>query len=125
MLALLLDGCAQKAQDPIALVDTGRIQANWPKFQNYSNQFSADIAAIDRSNAASGQKQHQLASLQGRYGQIQHDLAQEVRAAASQVARDKKFQLILTKQNVGFGGTDITPDVEAILKIQERPTPTP
>lgn len=124
MLALL-GGCAQRSHEVVALVDTARIQSNWPKFQNYSNQFSADIAAIDRSNAASSQKQRQLAFLQSRYGQIQRDLAQEVKSAASIVAHDKNFQLIVTKEFVGYGGTDITPEVEQIMKIQERPTPTP
>ncbi|MDQ6931846.1 MAG: hypothetical protein M3160_01580 [Candidatus Eremiobacteraeota bacterium] len=121
----VLGGCSQRNHDIVALVDTARIQSNWPKFQNYSNQFSADIAAIDRSNVAASQKQRQLASLQGRYGQIQRDLAQEVKAAASVVAHDKNYQLIVTKEFVGYGGTDITSEVEAILKIQERPTPTP
>lgn len=121
----VLGGCAQKNNNVVALVDTVRIQSNWPKFQNYSNQFSADIAAIDRSNIASSQKQRQLASLQSRYGQIQRDLAQEVKSAASIVAHDKNYQLIVTKEFVGYGGTDITPEVEGIMKIQERPTPTP
>ncbi len=121
----VLGGCAQKNNNVVALVDTVRIQSNWPKFQNYSNQFSADIAAIDRSNIASSQKQRQLASLQSRYGQIQRDLAQEVKSAASIVAHDKNYQLIVTKEFVGYGGTDITPEVEQIMKIQERPTPTP
>ncbi len=121
----MLGGCAQKVQTPVALVDTGRIQSNWPKFQNYSNQFSADIAAIDRSREPTTRKQHDLFALQSRYAKIQHDLAQEVRGAASQVAHDKNYQLIVTKENVGYGGTDITTDVEQVLKIQERPTPTP
>ncbi|MBC5829153.1 MAG: hypothetical protein GIW98_03045 [Candidatus Eremiobacteraeota bacterium] len=125
VMLVVLGGCAQKNNNAVALVDTVRIQSNWPKFQNYSNQFSADIAAIDRSNIASSQKQRQLASLQSRYGQIQRDLAQEVKSAASIVAHDKNYQLIVTKEFVGYGGTDITPQVEQIMKIQERPTPTP
>ncbi len=124
MLAVL-SACAQKNQGTVALVDTARLQTNWPKFQNYSNQFSADIAAIDRSNAAASQKQRQMAALQNRYGQIQRDLAQEVKNAASAVAHEKNYQLIVTKEFVGYGGTDITPEVEQLMKIQERPTPTP
>jgi len=48
-----------------------------------------------------------------------------VRNAANQVASDKHLQYVLTQQYVGYGGVDITPDVEKILQIVEKATPTP
>jgi hypothetical protein len=32
---------------------------------------------------------------------------------------------VFTQQYVGYGGVDITPDVEKILNITERATPAP
>ena len=45
--------------------------------------------------------------------------------AAQQVAKDKHLSYVLTRQFVGYGGVDITPDVEKILQIVEKPSPTP
>ena len=118
-------GCAHK-QSPVAIVDTQRLSQNWPKFQNYNNQLSVDMQTIDRSNSSADQKARERAALQVRYDQIQTELTKEVRDAATQVAKVKNFQLVVTRQYVGYGGTDITPDVERILKITETsPSPSP
>ncbi|MBV9278360.1 MAG: hypothetical protein JOZ97_09000 [Candidatus Eremiobacteraeota bacterium] len=118
-------GCAHK-QSPVAIVDTQRLSQNWPKFQNYNNQLSVDMQTIDRSNSSADQKARERAALQVRYDQIQTELTKEVRDAATQVAKVKNFQLVVTRQYVGYGGTDITSDVERILKITETsPSPSP
>jgi len=61
--------------------------------------------------------------LQGKYARVQKDLTDEVRAAATEVAKERSFRLIVTHQYVAYGGTDITSDVEKALKITE-PSPT-
>jgi Skp family chaperone for outer membrane proteins len=123
--AALLVACAHK-QSPIAIVDTQRLAQFWPKFQNYNNQLSVDMQTIDRSRTSEDEKTRERAALQQKYGQIQSELTKEVRNAATQVARVKNFQLVVTRQYVGYGGTDITPDVEQILKITETsPSPHP
>ena len=120
-----LAGCAHK-QSPVAIVDTQRLSANWPKFQNYNNQLSMDMQTIDQSNTSPEQKTRQRAALQVKYNQIQTELTKEVRDAATQVAKVQNFRLVVTRQYVGYGGTDITPDVERILKITETsPSPSP
>ncbi|MBV9972555.1 MAG: hypothetical protein JO135_04400, partial [Candidatus Eremiobacteraeota bacterium] len=99
---------------------------NWPKFQNYNNQLSMDMQTIDQSNTSAEQKARQRAALQAKYNQIQTELTKEVRDAATQVAKVQNFRLVVTRQYVGYGGTDITPDVERILKITETsPSPSP
>jgi Skp family chaperone for outer membrane proteins len=50
---------------------------------------------------------------------MQNDVSGDVRNAAEQVADEKHFKLVVTRQFVGYGGTDITADVERILKITE------
>ena len=48
-----------------------------------------------------------------------------MRDAAQQVANDKHLRFVFTRQFVGYGGVDITPDVEKILQIVEKATPSP
>ncbi len=125
LTALLFVACSHK-QSPVGIVDTQRLSQYWPKFQNYNNQLSFDMQTIDKSNASADQKARERAALQQKYGQIQSELTQEVRNAVTQVAKVKNFQLVVTRQYVGYGGTDITSDVEQILKITETsPAPSP
>jgi len=124
-LASSLTACSNAPQSDIGLVDTLRIQANWPKFQNYQNQLAVDAQTIDRSNKPAGVKARERAELQKRFTQDQSELTDDVRNAAQQVATQKHLTYVLTRQFVGYGGVDITPDVEKILNIVEKPSPTP
>lgn len=111
--------CGSHAKSPIATVDTTRLLQYWPKYQNANNQFSVDVATIDRSRAAEKQKAIERYQLQVKYAQVQKDLTDDVRHAAEQVAKDNNYQLVMTHDYVAYGGTDITADVEKILKITE------
>jgi Skp family chaperone for outer membrane proteins len=125
-VALLAAGCTQQAASgQIGTVNVSRITANWPKFLNYQNQLSADAQAIDRSNVSPRDKARQQAALQQRFTQFQDEVTNDVRTAAQQVASDKHLKLVVTREFVGYGGIDITPDVERILKITEVATPKP
>jgi hypothetical protein len=125
-VSVVLAGCGVgKPKSDVAIVDITRIMANWPKFANYNNQIQADSVAIESSKAPESQKAKQRAELQQRYAQFQTEIVGDVTDAARQVANDKKFKLVFTRQGVGYGGTDITSDVESILKIEERATPPP
>ena len=115
--------CAPQ-ESSIATVNVARITQNWPKFINYNNQLSSDAAAIERSSASPRDKQRQLAQLQQRSLNMQNEVVNDVRAAAEQVANQRHFKLVITHEFVGYGGTDITTDVEKILKITEK-SPSP
>ena len=122
----LVVGCSAPSPKPtIGLIDTARITSNWPKFQNYQNQIAADEAAIQRSNSSNAQKAQQIAQLQQRYVSAQRELTDDVSNAAQQVAKDKGLTYVLTRQFVGYGGVDITSDIEKILKIDEKASPAP
>jgi len=120
-----LCACGGGSQSTIGLVDVQRISANWPKFQNYQNQLAADAQTIDRSNRSARDKSQARAQLQQRFTQAQAELTGDVTDAAKQVAAQKHLSYVFTRQYVGYGGVDITPDVEKILKIEEKPSPTP
>jgi Skp family chaperone for outer membrane proteins len=122
---LLVTGCSSPPKSTIGLIDTQRITNNWPKFQNYQNQIAADEAAIQRSNATNAQKAQQVAQLQERFVSAQRELTDDVSSAAEHVAKDKGLTYVLTRQYVGYGGVDITSDIEKILKITEPASPKP
>lgn len=123
---VILAGCGiNKPGSDIGTVDLTRIMSNWPKFENYNNQIQADAFAIEQSKEPESQKARQRAELRQRYQQYQVEITDDIRGAATQVAAQRKLKLVVTRQGVGYGGVDITADVEKILNIQEKATPKP
>lgn len=123
--AALLAGCGAGSSSPVGLVDVQRLTANWPVYTNAQNQLVADQRAIAASKGSNAEKQRQAMQLQQRYSQLSNQLVSQVRAAAAKVAGEKQLKLIVTREFVGYGGTDITGDVEKLLGITEKPTPSP
>ena len=122
--AALLAGCAGSGS-PVGLVDVQRLTANWPVYTNAQNQLVADQRAIASSRGSNADKQRQVMQLQQRYSQLSNQHVSQVRAAAAKVAGEKQLKLVVTREFVGYGGTDITGDVEKLLGITEKPTPSP
>ena len=121
-----LCACSRPGSDSnIGLVDVQRISQNWPKFQNYQNQLANDAQTIERSNRPQRDKDRARAQLQARFAQAQNELSHDVSDAANKVAGEKHLTYVFTRQYVGYGGVDITPAVEKILKIEEKPSPSP
>jgi hypothetical protein len=124
--AAMLAGCSiLRPGGDIGIVDLTRIMANWPKFENYNNQIQADAFAIEASKEPESQKARQRAELQQRYAQYQTEITDDIRAAATTVATQKKLKLVFTRQGVGYGGVDVTADVEKLLNITEKASPKP
>lgn len=124
LAAAALAGCAGSGS-PVGLVDVQRLTANWPLYTNAQNQLVADQRAIAAGKGSNTAKQRQALQLQQHYSQISNQLVSQVKAAAAKVAGEKRLKLVVTREFVGYGGTDITGDVEKILGITEKPTPTP
>jgi uncharacterized protein YdcH (DUF465 family) len=124
LLALLAAGCGHPSGD-VATVSMSRITSNWPKFINYNNQLTADAQALERSQAPDSEKQRERDHLRQQYVQMQDEVTGDVRNAAAQVAKTRNFKLVVTQEFSAYGGTDITADVEKILNITERATPSP
>ncbi|MDQ2871919.1 MAG: hypothetical protein M3R35_02185 [Candidatus Eremiobacteraeota bacterium] len=122
--SVLLAGCGAKSS-PVGLVDVSRLTANWPKYIDAQNQLNADEQAILASKGSKSSKTQQVAQLQQKYAGIESGLVKQVRDAATQIAQKKSMKLVLTREYVGYGGTDITPDVEQVLGITEKATPSP
>ena len=123
LAAALLAGCANNS--PIGLLDLSRIIANWPTYQNYQAQLQIDEQTIAQGKESTAQKLKEANALQAKYGKITDDLTKQIRDAATKIANDRGLKLVVTKQGVGYGGVDITADVEKALNITEKATPTP
>jgi len=117
-------GCSKPPAPDIGVVDVQRIVANWPKFINYQNQLNADIATIQQSRTSEDRKRRELDDVQRKFAVNQNELTNDVRDAATKVAGDRHLRFVLTRQFVGYGGVDITADVEKVLKITEA-SPSP
>ena len=63
--------------------------------------------------------------MQQKYTKITEQLTQQIRDASKKIAEQQQLKLVLTREGVGYGGIDITPDVEKTLNITEKATPTP
>ena len=120
-----MGGCNAGQTSQVGTVNVTRITSNWPKFLNYQNQLTADAQAIARSGAPEGEKNRQRAQLAQRFSQFQTEVTNDVRTATEQVAAEKHLDLVMTREFVGYGGVDITPDVEKKLNISEAATPKP
>ncbi len=123
LAAAILAACGNNS--PIGTVDVQRVATNWTKYQDFQNQLLADQQQIEQSKVSNGQKARMAAALQVKYARITDGLTQEIRDAAGKVAQDRKLKLVVTREGVGYGGVDITPDVEKALNITEKATPSP
>lgn len=121
--AAALAACAPSS--PVGLLDVARIVANWPKYQSFQNQLQSDEQSIAAGKGSNALKAREAAALQAKYGHITAQLTQEIKDAASKVAAQRNLKLVVTREGVGYGGVDITPDVEKAMNITETATPTP
>lgn len=113
----MLAGCANSS--PVGLLDVGRIVANWKTYQLNQQQMMIDEQRIVQSKASVAEKQRQAAALEKKYAGINDDLTKQIRDAAQKIAQQKNLKLVVTKQGVGYGGVDITPEVEKAMNITE------
>ena len=54
-----------------------------------------------------------------------NELTKQIRDAATKVAQQKNLKLVVTTEGVGYGGVDITKDVEKAMNITDKATPAP
>lgn len=119
----LLAACS--GQSSIGLVDVQRVVANWPEYQGYQNQMLSEERSISSRRESTARKQRAAFDLQRKYSKITDRLSREVRDAAGKIATQRQLKLVLTREGIGYGGVDITRDVEKALNITEKATPTP
>jgi Skp family chaperone for outer membrane proteins len=122
-VAAALAGCA--ARSPVGLVDVQRIVTNWPEYQGYQNQLYAEERSIQARRESTARKQQAALALQRKYTKVTDQLSEQIRDAAGKIATERQLKLVLTREGIGYGGVDITSEVEKALNITEKATPSP
>ena len=123
LAAATFAGCANTS--PVGLVDVNRITANWPVYAAFQQQLLTDEQSIAQSKAPTAVKQREAVKLQKKYAGITDELTKQIRDAATKVAQQEHLTLVVTKEGVGYGGVDITKDVEKAMNITDKATPAP
>jgi Skp family chaperone for outer membrane proteins len=128
-LAIVLSAAATLAScgtaSPIGLVDVQRIVANWPEYQGYQNQLYTEERSLSVKRESARNRQRDTLTLQRKYAKVTDQLSQQIKDAAGKIATQRQLKLVLTREGIGYGGVDITSDVEKALNITEKATPTP
>jgi Skp family chaperone for outer membrane proteins len=124
-LALLAAGGGCAAQSSIGLVDVQRIVANWPEYQGYQNQLNVEERSIATRHESVSRRNRDAMELERKYAKVTDKLSGQIRDAAAKIASDSKLKLVVTREGIGYGGVDITSQVEKALNITEKTTPTP
>jgi Skp family chaperone for outer membrane proteins len=116
VVALGLGGCAQ-ARSRVAIVRVTDLEQSWPKFVNYYNQLQANYQAIAASKTNAQEKRRAFAQFQAQQKRWNDEVTGEVRAAVNDIAKQRNYQLVVTREGTAYGGDDITPEVEKALHI--------
>ena len=122
-LAATLTSCAPHSS--IGLVDVQRIVSNWPEYQGYQTQMFSEERSITSRRESNSRKQRDAVDLQRKYSKITDQLSAQLRDVAGKIAAQRQLKLVLTREGIGYGGVDITGDVEKALNITEKASPTP
>ncbi len=122
-IAVIAGGCA--GHGSIGLVDVQRIVNNWPEYQGYQNQLMTEERSVSSRRESAARRQRDALALERKYAKITDQLSQQIRDAAGKIASQSQLKLVLTREGIGYGGVDITSDVEKALNITEKATPTP
>ncbi|HVA28204.1 MAG TPA: hypothetical protein VNF68_08495 [Candidatus Baltobacteraceae bacterium] len=123
LAAVLFAGCANNS--PIGIVDINRIVANWDVYQHYQQQLLIEEQSIANGKGSNADKGRQAQALRKKYATITDQLSQQIRDAATKIAQERHLKLVITKEGVGYGGVDITAEVEKAMAITEKATATP
>jgi Skp family chaperone for outer membrane proteins len=123
-LAVAASGCA-RTHSNVAVVNINTIEQRWPKFINYSRQLQANYLAINESKISPDDKRKELIAWQQQSQRWQDEVTGDVRDAVRQIATDRHYVLVVTRQGVAYGGDDITVDVEKALNIDTTGSPPP
>ncbi len=126
LIVFLAVGTAAAAPNDTGIIDIAKIMAESPKvkmLQQQLDQKARELAQqLDAEKPVLTQEQF-TAKQQAAYNkflEIKKELEAQVDAAIkqalAQVAKEKKLRLILYKNSVAFGGTDITAEVIAAMK---------
>lgn len=120
----LLGGCG--SADKVGVVDVSKVMTDSPKVKKFQDDFNVKgketIEALEKEKATLSPeefaKRQQI--VYGDFMKVKQNMETEVQGvvkqAVEEISKDKKLGVVLYKEGVAQGGTDITEDV--IKKLQ-------
>ncbi len=122
---LALTGC-NTSQGTIGVLDVNKVMSDSPKVKQFQDQLNAkgkelsDQLEKDKPNISAEEFQKRQETAYGDFLKVKQDLEGQIdsniKQAIEQVSKEKKMSVVLYKNSVAQGGTDITDDV--IQKMQ-------
>jgi outer membrane protein len=122
--AALLGGCNSSGN--IGVIDVNKVMTDSPKVKQFQDQLNAkgkelsDKLEKDKPTLSAADFQKEQESLYADFMKQKQDMESQIdssiKATLDGIAKDKKLSLILYKNGVAQGGTDVTDEV--IQKLQ-------
>ena len=122
--AALLGGCGSSAN--IGVVDVNKVMADSPKVKQFQEQLNvkgkelSDQLEKEKATLKPEDFQKRQEAIYGDFMKIKQDMEVQVdnsiKETLDQISKDKKLSVVLYKNGVAQGGTDITDEV--IKKLQ-------
>ncbi|MDT8903787.1 OmpH family outer membrane protein [Anaeroselena agilis] len=118
--ALLLGGCSG-GTGAVGILDVNKVMSDSPKVKQLQEQLNtkakelSDTLEKDKASLSADEFQKKQEAAYGDFLKIKQDLEGQVDASIKQsvdaVAKEKKLGVVLYKNSVAQGGTDITDEV--------------
>ena len=118
-VTLLLAGCG--SNQAVGVLDVNRVMSESPKVKQFQEQLNtkgkelSDTLEKDKAALSQEEFQKKQEAAYGDFVKIKQDLEQQIdgsiKQALEQVSKEKKMGVVLYKNSVAQGGTDITDDV--------------
>jgi len=122
--AALLGGCSSNGA--IGVVDVNKVMTDSPKVKQFQEQLNvkgkelSDQLEKEKATLSPADFQKRQETVYGDFMKIKQDMETQVdstiKETLDQISKDKKLGVVLYKNGVAQGGTDITDDV--IKKLQ-------
>lgn len=121
LAAALLGGCSGSGQTSVGVLDVNKVMSDSPKVKQFQDQLNtrgkelSDQLEKDKPNISAEEYQKRQEAAYAEFLKTKQDLEGQIdstiKQALEQVAQEKKMGVVLYKNGVAQGGTDITEDV--------------
>lgn len=119
--AALLGGCSGSGQTAVGVLDVNKVMSDSPKVKQFQDQLNvrgkelSDQLEKDKASISAEEYQKRQEAAYAEFLKTKQDLEGQIdstiKQALEQVAQEKKMGVVLYKNGVAQGGTDITDDV--------------
>ena len=130
MILTLLRACAQQGQEvkelKVALVDQQRLWEESQQAKDYQTQLNNKVTALrekyaaESENLSEAERSTEEGKIYQKINTLREDLKQkfkqDIAQAVAQIAKSEGYDIVLNKDEVRFGGNDITTEVLTQLK---------